>query len=80
MRLLNIKPQSQWEDTHGYAWRFGAKRYEDFNQKYHDSFHTLAEVEREHQERIATKKWRRGSEVRFVVDGEKKPLFSGTRF
>jgi hypothetical protein len=80
MRLLNIKPQSQWQDTHGYYWRFGTRRYEDTNQQYHDSFHTLAEAEREHAEKIATKRWRRGSEVRFVVDGEKKPVFSGTRF
>jgi len=43
--------------------------YEDNNQEVDPDFHVLSEEERKYADRERTRQWRRGSEVKFVVDG-----------
>jgi len=53
--------------------------YEDDSQQLDPDFHVLSEVERKHAEKITTKEWRKGSEIKFQV-GEKKPIHVHKRF
>lgn len=65
MRLLSIKPNKQWEDESTYHHKLGIHTYEDNSQELDPAFHTLSEEERKHAERITTKEWRAGTEVKF---------------
>jgi len=39
-------------------------------------YHLLAEVERKHMERAQARRFRSGSEIKFVMDKRKRPVFS----
>jgi len=79
MKLLGVKPRSQWEDTSTHHHKLGIHQYEDENQELDGDFHILSESERETADRIKTKEWRRGSEIKMVVDG-RKPITPNYRF
>jgi hypothetical protein len=79
MRLLSVRPTKQWEDESTHHHKLGVHRYEDINQELDPAFHTLSEVERKEAERISTKEWRSGSEVKFQL-GEKRPITRDFRF
>ena len=42
-------------------------------------FHLLSESERIHADKIKTREWRRGSEVKMVVDG-REPIYPNSKF
>lgn len=75
MKLLNVKPVTQWYDDTVHHYRMGAKVYEDESQEVDPYFHLLGEVERKHLERIRSMEFRRGTEVKLLVDPKKKPVF-----
>jgi hypothetical protein len=75
MKLLNIKPVTQWYDDTVHHYRMGAKVYEDDGQKVDPYFHLLGEVERKHLERMRSTEFRKGTEVKLLVDPKKKPVF-----
>jgi len=77
MKLLNVKPLEQWQDDSTHHYKVGTHAYEDDSQHLDPYFHLLAEVERKHMERQQTMDFRRGTEVKFVLDPKKKPAFSG---
>ena len=77
MKLLNVKPLEQWEDESTHHYKVGTHTYEDDSQHLDPYFHLLAEVERKHMERQQTMDFRRGTEVKFVLDPKKKPVFGG---
>lgn len=79
MRLLNIKPRTQWQDTSTHHYKLGIHNYEDESQELDIDFHLLSESERKHAERIQTEEWRKGSEVKMVLDG-REPLRPKYRF
>jgi hypothetical protein len=76
MKMLNIKPITQWEDDTTHHYKVGTHAYEDEAQATDPYFHLLAEVERKHAQRIHSYDFRRGTEVKFVMDPRKKPNFS----
>jgi len=80
MRLLNVKPHKQWQDTSVHHYKLGAHTYEDDAQQLDPTFHLLGEVERKHQEKIAVEEFRKGSEVKFEVNGNKRPAHYNYRF
>jgi len=53
--------------------------YEDEAQEIDVDFHLLSESERKEADRIKTKEWRKGSEIKMVVDG-REPLRPQYRF
>ena len=75
MKLLNIKPVPQWEDDSTHHFKVGVHTYEDDSQHLDPYFHLLAEVERKAMEKQQTVDFRRGTEVKFVVDPKKIPKF-----
>lgn len=77
MKLLNIKPVTQWQDDTVYHYKLGMHTYEDEPQQLDPYFHLLAEVERKHLDRQQVYKFREGSEIKFVMDKKKKPNFGG---
>jgi hypothetical protein len=77
MKLLNVKPLEQWEDDTTHHYKVGTHTYEDDSQHLDPYFHLLAEVERKHMERQQTMDFRRGTEVKFVLDPRKRPAYSG---
>jgi hypothetical protein len=77
MKLLNVKPLEQWQDDTTHHYKVGAHTYEDDSQHLDPYFHLIAEVERKHMERQQAMDFRRGSEIKFVLDPKKKPAFSG---
>ena len=79
MKLLSVRPRSQWQDTSLHHWRLGLHAYEDQNQELDPDFHILSEQERKWADRGETEKWRSGSEVKFVVGG-RKPVTPNYRF
>jgi hypothetical protein len=79
MRLLSVRPTKQWEDESTHHHKLGVHRYEDMSQELDPAFHTLSEVERKHAEKITTKEWRSGSEVKFQL-GDKRPITRDFRF
>ena len=79
MKLLGIKPKVQWEDQSTYHYKLGVHNYEDESQELDPDFHILSESERIHADRIKTREWRRGSEVKLVADG-RKPILPVNRF
>ena len=52
MKLLNVKPVSQWQDDSVHHYKMGVHTYEDNAQELDPTYHILGEVEREHAERI----------------------------
>lgn len=79
MRLLAVRPNLQWEDESTHHYKLGVHVYEDLSQELDASFHTLSEVERKHAERLETRKFREGHEVKFAV-GNKRPTERNFRF
>lgn len=77
MNLLNMKPYAQWEDETTHHYKLGTHEYEDESQMHDPYFHLLAEVERKHMERQQTLDFRRGTEVKFVLDPKKRPQYTG---
>jgi hypothetical protein len=76
MKILNIKPATQWYDNTNHHYKLGAKLYEDSAQELDPYFHLLAEVERKHYQRIATHDFRRGTEVKLDIDPKKRPVYA----
>ena len=76
MKLLNVKPNVQWEDDTVHHYRVGTHTYEDESQNTDPYFHLLAEVERKHVEKTQALEFRMGTEVKIVVDPRKMPNFS----
>lgn len=79
MKLLNVKPKSQWEDQSTYHYKLGVHTYEDEAQEMDPTFHILSEAERVEADRLKTREWRSGSEVRFETP-TKKPYRYDYRF
>lgn len=79
MKLLGVRARNQWQDTHSHHHKLGLHQYEDEGQEIDEDFHILSESERVHAERLATKKFRSGSEIKLVVEG-RKPNFPNYRF
>jgi len=76
MKLLNITPHQQWEDTSIHHYKVGTVTYEDDGQETDPYFHLMAEVEREHLTKLQALNRRRGSEVKIMGDPRKRPNFS----
>jgi hypothetical protein len=76
MKLLNVNPTVQWYDTTTHHYKYGTKEYEDEAQELDPYFHLLGEVERKHLERIHASEFRRGTEVKLLIDPKKKPVFA----
>ena len=79
MKLLNVKPTAQWEDTSMHHYKLGVHTYEDESQMLDPSFHILGEVERKYAEKAMVEEFRKGSEVKFEVH-EKRPFHHNYRF
>ena len=79
MKLLGVKPRTQWQDTSTHHYKLGVHNYEDEAQELDPDFHLLSEEERKQADRQKTKEWRSGSEVKMVVDG-REPLRPNFRF
>ena len=79
MKLLGVKPRTQWQDTSTHHYKLGLHNYEDEAQEIDVDFHLLSESERKEADRIKTAEWRKGSEVKLVVDG-REPLRPRYRF
>ena len=79
MRLLAVKPNLQWEDQSTHHYKLGVHTYEDVAQELDQQFHTLSEVERVHAEKLATREFRQGMEVKFAL-GRKRPAERTFRF
>jgi len=79
MKLLGVKPKAQWEDRSTHHYKLGSHAYEDEAQELDGDFHLLSETERKAADRTKTKEWRRGSEIKLVVDG-REPLRPHYRF
>ena len=79
IKLLNIKPYRQWQDTSTYHYKLGVHTYEDDSQHLDPYYHLLGEVERKHAEKQMVEQWRKGTEVKFEVN-EKKPVHVNYRF
>ena len=76
MKLLNIRPNVQWEDDSSHHYRIAAHSYEDESQELDPYYHLVGEVERRHAERLHTMEFRRGTEIKFLLDPKKKPVFN----
>jgi hypothetical protein len=79
MKLLGVKPRAQWQDTSTHHYKLGIHNYEDEAQEIDVDFHLLSESERKEADRIKTREWRKGSEVKMVVDG-RRPIRPNYRF
>lgn len=79
MKLLNIKPIRQWQDTTTHHYKLGTHTYEDDSQQLDPAYHLLGEVERKYANRIAVEEFRRGTEVKFAIS-EKRPAHFNYRF
>ena len=79
MKLLDVKPTRDWRDESVYHWKLGMREYEDENQEKDPYFHLFGEIEREGAEKILTRNWREGTEVKFEMH-EKKPVRREYRF
>ncbi len=74
LKLLNVKPYTNWQDQSVYHHSMGAKTFEDESQMTDPDYFLSAEVERQYLEKLETKKFRKGAVVRFNV-GDKQPVF-----
>ena len=79
MKLLGVKPRGQWQDQSTHHHKLGLHQYEDEGQETDLDFHLLSESERKGADKLATKEFRSGSEVKFVVDG-RTPIRPNYRF
>jgi len=79
MKVLNVKPHRQWEDTSTHHYKLGVHDYEDTSQELDPAFHILSEEERKAAERIKTEEWRKGAEIKIAV-GNKRPIHIDNRF
>jgi hypothetical protein len=77
MKILNIKPITQWQEEFPHHYKVGTHVYEDEAQNLDPYFHLLAEVERKYTEKQQTQEFRMGSEIKFVMDPKKMPEFKG---
>jgi len=68
MKILNVKPIPQWTETNSHHYKAAVKAYEDDSQELDPYYHVLAEVERKHVERQQAFEFRRGTEVKIVLD------------
>jgi len=75
MKLLSVKPVPQWQDDTTHHYKVGVHAYEDEAQHLDPYYHLLAEVERKHCERQQALDFRRGTEVKIVVDQRKMPVY-----
>lgn len=81
MKVLNVKPYNQWEDKNTHHYKLGTHEYEDEAQELDPSFHVLSEAERKEAEKMVTREWRKGAEVRFAVPSKKpQPIHYQHRF
>ena len=79
MKLLGVKPRTQWQDTSTHHYKLGIHNYEDEAQEIDVDFHLLSESERKAADKIKTREWRSGAEIKLVVDG-RKPIRPNYRF
>lgn len=79
MKLLNVKPHRQWQDTSYYHYKLGVHTYEDDSQHLDPYYHILGEVERKHVEKIMVEEFRKGTEVKFEF-AERRPAHVNYRF
>ena len=79
MKLLGIKARPQWQDESTHHYKLGIHAYEDEAQEMDADFHLLSESERKAADEQKTREWRKGSEVKMVVDG-REPLRKVQRF
>lgn len=77
MKLLNVRARPQWQDETTHHYKVGTHTYEDIGQQMDPYFHLIAEVERKHMERQQALEFRRGTEIKFVLDPKKKPQYTG---
>jgi hypothetical protein len=75
MKLLNIKPIPQWQENNSHHYKTGVHDYEDTHQELDPYYHLLAEVERKHAEKQQALDFRRGTEVKIVLDQKKMPVY-----
>lgn len=75
MKLLNVKPIPQWQDDTTHHYKAGIHAYEDTHQELDPYYHLLAEVERKHVEKQQALDFRRGTEVKIVLDQKKMPVY-----
>lgn len=75
MKLLNVKPIPQWTDETTHHHTAGIREYEDDAQELDPYYHLLAEVERKHMEKLHAMDFRRGTEVKIVLDQRKMPVY-----
>jgi len=52
MKVLNVKPHRQWEDTSTHHYKLGVHDYEDISQELDPAYHILSEEERKAAERL----------------------------
>ena len=76
MKILNIKPYTQWQDNTVTQYKTATVAYEDESQETDPYFHLIAEVERKHLEKLQANEFRRGTEVKVVPDARKAPNLS----
>jgi len=79
MKVLNVKPHRQWEDTSTHHYKLGVHDYEDTSQELDPAYHILSEEERKAADRLNTEEWRKGAEIKIAV-GNKKPIHIDNRF
>lgn len=79
MKLLGVRPRTQWQDQSVYHHKLGIHVYEDEAQEMDPDFHLLSESERKEADKQTTKKFRSGSEIKLVVDG-REPITPNYRF
>jgi hypothetical protein len=71
MKLLNVKPQTMWQNQSLYHHSMGRKAYHDDAQRVDPEYHLLSDTERKHYETSLFRGHRKGAEVRFNI-GDKK--------
>jgi hypothetical protein len=79
MKVLNVKPNKQWEDETTHHYKLGVHDYEDEAQELDETFHILSEEERKAAELQKTREWRKGAEIK-IETADKKPLRFDYRF
>lgn len=68
MKILNVKPIPQWQENNSHHYKAGIHDYEDESQELDPYYHLLGEVERKHLDRQRAYDFRRGTEVKIVLD------------
>lgn len=65
LKLLNVKPATNWTDRAGYHHGLGVHAYYDEAQHIDPSYHMVTEAERIHVEKQEVQKFRDGMVIRF---------------